>query len=144
MQKASIHTRLNHYGFSLIEVLVAMAIFSIAILGMTSMMITAVKLVTFSRNRTTAVTLARDKMENLKRQADAAPLTSTNNDQEDDIDANGVEAAGSFDRAWTITGTSGNPVMPGAGEGILIAINVTITWTDFSSHTLTQTTLISQ
>ena len=167
--------RLNHYGFSLIEVMIAMAIFSIAILGMSAMMITAVQSVTLSRNRTTAVTLARDKMENLKRQADAAPplLTSANNSPGDCVDnqpasiVNFFQADGdrcdenipvlnipsecllngySYCRIVTITDTSAppQPVAAGAGAGVLITINVAITWTDFSLHTLTQTTFISQ
>ncbi len=160
MQKALKSRNINRCGFSLIEVMIAVAVFSIALLGMTAMMITAVQTTNYSKNRTVAVTLARDRMESLKRKAMTIALTSTADDsQEQNINRSGqiiteCNAACSvcspsskqdecfFSRGVAIEDPLGATVL--IGDGILVNIDVQITWTDFRSHTLTQTSFISQ
>ena len=53
-------------GFTLIELLIGMAILGIAFTGLISMQISCLSGISNSRNLTTAVTLAQDKMETLK------------------------------------------------------------------------------
>jgi prepilin-type N-terminal cleavage/methylation domain-containing protein len=53
-------------GFTLIELLIGMAILGIAFTGLISMQISCLSGISKSRNLTTAVTLAQDKMEILK------------------------------------------------------------------------------
>ena len=53
-------------GFTLIELLIGMAILGIAFTGLISMQISCLSGIRHSRNLTTAVTLAQDKMETLK------------------------------------------------------------------------------
>lgn len=56
----------NKHGFTLIEIVVAMAILSIAILGMASVTVMVIKGNHLSKTITTATMLAKDKMEQLK------------------------------------------------------------------------------
>lgn len=67
--KKLIETRKNNHshqqGFTLMEVLIAIAIFSIGMLAVGSMQITAINTNAKSRNSTTVVTYAKDKAEEL-------------------------------------------------------------------------------
>jgi prepilin-type N-terminal cleavage/methylation domain-containing protein len=53
-------------GFSLTEVLIAMVVFSLGVLGLLAMTLAMGKSLTFSQNLTIATTLAQDKIEALK------------------------------------------------------------------------------
>ena len=66
-------------GFTLIEIVIAMAILGIATAGLVHMQISSSSTLTDSRYLTTAVTLAQDKMEELKTLAGNHPdLSDTN------------------------------------------------------------------
>lgn len=56
----------NNNGFTLVEILVAMSILTIALLGLASVTVMVIKGNYFSKTVTTATTLARDRMEQLK------------------------------------------------------------------------------
>ncbi len=124
----------NNSGFTLIEILIAISLLSIVMLGLALMATAAVQQGDFVRNRTIGITLARDKIDNLKRLALSTPLSSANNNSETDIDANGVEGQGKFNRIVTIAG----------GPGQLTTLNVTLNWTDYKDNTITQTILLKQ
>ncbi len=124
----------NNSGFTLIEILIAISLLSIVMLGLALMATAAVQQGDFVRNRTIGITLARDKIDNLKRLALSTPLSSANNNSETDIDAYGVEGQGIFTRTVAITG----------GPGQLTTLNVTLNWTDYKANTLTQTILLKQ
>ena len=57
----------NNNGFTLIEVLIAIVILSVGLLGMASLTVGIIKGNQFSNQLTTATTLAQDKMEDLRR-----------------------------------------------------------------------------
>ncbi len=57
--------KVNNSGFSLLEVLVALIIFTIGILGMAALQITAIKGNYFSSNLSEAMALAQEKFEEL-------------------------------------------------------------------------------
>lgn len=84
-------------GFTLIEIVVAMAILSIALLGLTSVTVMVVKGNFFSKTVTTATTLANDRMERLKNQAFASLASGS--------DSVTLDSA-VYTRAWTITANS--------------------------------------
>ena len=109
-----------HGGFTLIEVLVAMSIFSIAVLGLAVGSATVMRANQTSYFTTVAANLAQDKLEELKSRT-AANITSGNDTQP----VNNV----TFTRNWTVT--SGSPV-----EGVML-IDVTVTWNDYTNHSLT-------
>ncbi len=54
-------------GFTLIEIMIAIAIIAIGIFGVMSLMITVMKGNTLSKRVTTATTIAQDRMEDFKR-----------------------------------------------------------------------------
>ena len=67
----------NEKGFNLIEVLMAMVILSVGMLGTASLTVGTIKGNKVSRDVTTATTLAQDKMENIVQQGYSA-ISSTN------------------------------------------------------------------
>ncbi|MBI3815665.1 MAG: prepilin-type N-terminal cleavage/methylation domain-containing protein [Nitrospinae bacterium] len=115
-------------GFTLIEVLIAIAILSIGLLALAGMSTTAIKFTNYSKNKTTAVTVAQDRIEELKRQALISALvssTATDTTIKNDV---------SFTRTASVTG----------GANQLTRLEVTITWSDYKSHTAILATLIRQ
>jgi type II secretion system protein I len=58
--------KLSQNGFSLMEVLVAMVIFSISALAVTSLMFNHTKLVSLNAQSSEAIALAQDKLEDLR------------------------------------------------------------------------------
>jgi type II secretion system protein I len=110
---------MNKKGFSLIEVLVALVILSIAILATAGLMVTTTKNNSFGNHMTEAATLAQDKMEELL-VTDWGSI-SNNNDV--------VLVQGSmgmpFTRNWNV-----------ADAASLKTITVTVNWNDGTSHTI--------
>ena len=62
----------NRAGFTLIEILIAILLLVVALVGMASVTTMVIKGNAFSRTTTTATTLARDKMESIKNTSYAA------------------------------------------------------------------------
>ncbi len=116
-----------HGGFTLIEVLVAMSIFSIAVLGLAVGSTSVMRANQTSYFTTIATNLAQDKLEELKSRT-AANITSGNDTQP----VNNV----TFTLNWTVT--SGSPV---AG---VKRIDVTVSWDDYTSHNLTISSAVKQ
>ena len=114
----------GHSGFTLIEVLVAISILTIGLLGVASMQASGIRGNYVSDSTTTSLCLAEDKMEDLMGRAfddpsldlvDTTvgnPLNSiTNVDHEENVDADGqVGAGGRFHRIWNIDDST-NPTM---------------------------------
>ena len=111
-------------GFTLIEILVAMAIFSIGVLGFAISTISVTQGNQKSYNIALANAFAQDKLEELK--ALPASLASGS-----DTISSGL----SFSRSWTVTANS-----PISG---MHKIDVTVTWTDYQSHSITLSSAIN-
>lgn len=109
----------NNKGFTLIETLIAMAIFSIGILAVGSMQIWSVRNTTTGNITTQATQLARAQMEELKSVAnvtdlDAGPFEDPNNPIDEDGDAGGI-----YNSTWAVA----------AGPGTNSReITVTVSW----------------
>ena len=69
--------RSNTVGFTLLEVLIALVVMSIGLLGLSAMTITMTKSLSFSQRLTTATALAQEKLEAIK-QAPYARITTGN------------------------------------------------------------------
>jgi prepilin-type N-terminal cleavage/methylation domain-containing protein len=117
-------------GFSLIEVLVAVGIFSVAILGLAVGAITITRANKTSQFHTVATNSAQDILEQLKARS-FANVTACSAD----CDAPPPTFQGvTFTRTWTV-----NPSTPTFKQ-----INVTVAWTDYTARTLNVSAAISQ
>ena len=112
-------------GFTLIEVLVAMSIFAIAVLGLAVGATTVMQANHTGLYTTIATNLAQDRLEELKSRT-AANINTTGS-PENGIPVTGVPVT--FNRSWAVT--SDSPVV-----GVK-RIDVTVTWTDRILHTVT-------
>ncbi len=119
-------------GFTLIEVLVAMSIFAIAVLGLAIGATTVMQANQTGLYTTVATNLAQDKLEELK--AKTAALIDNTGSPENNITVSGVPAK--FNRSWAVT-----PDSPAVG---VKRIDVTVTWTDHTSHTMTVSSAVKQ
>ena len=119
-------SELHHQkGFTLIEIMVAIGIIAIALLGLVSVTVMVIKGNTFSKTMTTATTLANDKMEQLKKTGYAGL-------------ASGADTAQFlYARTWTVT-----PDSPAAG---MKTVEVTVQWTwDGVARNVTVGSLVAQ
>ena len=66
----------NHKGLTLLEVVIAMALFLVAVLALAGVAVTASKGAAASRHLTTAATLAQDKLEQVRNAGYDAGLTA--------------------------------------------------------------------
>jgi len=94
-------------GFTLLEILIAISIFSIGVLAVASMQLSAIRGNRLGNEVTQATFLAQDKLEELKNSADIASAPDSNDQQ------------GVFTRSWHIT--------PATGDSHLVT--VTVSWT---------------
>ena len=95
---------LNQYGFSLIELLVAMAILALAMMAAASMQFGSIRNNASGNMVTQASMLAKAQMEILKNTVD---LTTLADDTQNQIGADG-QPGGIYNRSWTVSnlGTS--------------------------------------
>lgn len=104
-------------GFTLLEMLIAMVILSVALLGLGQMMLLSIRGTSFGNKVTEATTFAQDKMEEL-RTMDWNVLQDGN----DSIDgAQGIQ----YQRTWT--------VVP---AGKMKTVDLAVSWSDGNDHLL--------
>jgi len=120
----------NAAGFTLIEILVAMTIFSFAVLGLAAGTVTLTRTNQNSHWHASAVNLAQARIEELRAMTSAAlsslacpAYTSTG------CSDSPVASGATFARSWQITADT-----PVTGVSQL---NVKIDWTDYTSQSLT-------
>jgi prepilin-type N-terminal cleavage/methylation domain-containing protein len=119
-------------GFSLIEVLVAIGIFSVAILGLAVGAITITRANKTSQFHTLATNLAQDKLEQLKATALANVATCNSNCEASPPTYQGA----TFTRSWLVTANT-----PTVG---VTKIDVTVQWRDYTTHNLTVSSAMPQ
>jgi prepilin-type N-terminal cleavage/methylation domain-containing protein len=116
-------------GFTLVEVLVALGIMAVGLVGVLALEKGSVSASGYSRRATEAAVLGEDKLEKLR-----TVLITTVVTDHDQVDANGVvnNTSGTFVRTWTVT-----PV-----DASTTKIEVDVTWNENDGdHTLVFTTL---
>ncbi len=117
---------LDHRGLSLVELLIAMAILAVGLLGIMTAFPTAYVDVVASGGESKATAYAQQKLEELKNQPfNPGPVTST-----DSLET------GVFNRSWTITQEPGT-IAPNR----LARITVTVTWGGSRPQTVTLETM---
>ncbi len=94
----------NQSGFTLLEVLIAISILTVGLLGVAQMQIMGITGNYFSSNTTAALTLAEEKMEDLlgKSYTDAELTNGNHPDANNPIDETG-QAGGTYSRRWIVT-----------------------------------------
>jgi type IV pilus assembly protein PilV len=116
-------------GFTLIEIMITLVILSIGLTALAGLQVSAIKGNTFSKRMTAAVSIANQKLEQIK-DTDYANILSESSTQ---ITQSNMR----FTRQVTVTNNS-----PLANTK---TVNVTVTWSDGSnSHSVPITTIISQ
>ena len=118
-------------GFTMIEVLAAMGIFSVAVLGLAVGAITITKANKTSQFHTMATNMAQDMAEQLKATS-VSQVVTCNSSCETAPTFQGV----TFTRTWVVTANS-----PSAG---INKIDVTVQWTDYALHSVMVTSAMPQ
>jgi prepilin-type N-terminal cleavage/methylation domain-containing protein len=113
-------------GLSLLELLIALVIVSVALVAAAEMQVASISGNAFSNNATVATRLAQNKMEELKKLSNSdAALTAGDHDE-------GVLPGSQiFSRSYTVTDLSAE----------LKQVTVSVSWTDKSQRTITLSTM---
>lgn len=123
----------NANGYTFNEVLVAISVIMIGVLGYAAGTVTVMRGNVVSRDHTVAVNLAQDKLEELKSRKDWPDVNNCPHGGNREISAHGL-SGGLYNRCWTITDS---PL--GAN---LRQISVTVTWPNSDNRQVTLTTLV--
>ncbi len=111
-------------GFTMIEVMIAMVLTAVAIMGIIALYITQTKASNFSRHSTEAAMLAQDKVERIRTGSGSAGMLTTDTAVNERGSASGI-----FTRTTTMSSATGN----------YWDMKVTVTWSDDGQlHTITQ------
>ena len=110
MTVSGLHNNNNNNGFTLVEIMVAMGILTIALLGLVSVTVMVIKGNSFSKTMTTATILAKGKIEQLKNTSYGSLAGG-----EETVDSAGF----TYTRRWAVTNT------PAAG---MKTVEVTVQW----------------
>jgi prepilin-type N-terminal cleavage/methylation domain-containing protein len=121
-----------HDGFTVIEVMVAMAIFAVAVLGLAAGSASVIRANQTSFFHTVATNLAQDKLEDLKGRT-IINVGSCSSDCESPVP---TYQNVPFIRTWTVTA---NQPITGVSQ-----IAVTVQWTDYQSRSLTLSAAVEQ
>lgn len=128
-----IHRRSSAAGFTFNELLIAMSVIVIAVLGLSMTTIAVIRGNKGNDNFAAAVNLAHDKMEQLK-----ASKHLIIDDRCPGAGDNGMSGSGApggiFDRCWRITQSA-------LGTG-LKQVDVTVSWREPESHEITLSSLM--
>lgn len=120
-------------GYTFNEVLIAMNLIAIAVLGYSAGTVNVIRGNSATRDYTVAVNLAQDKLEQLKAQKTFLDVNNCPGSGDRDISAAG-EAGGAYNRCWAISDSSLGTKLK--------QINVTVSWPGHESGEVTLTTLV--
>ena len=114
-------------GFSLIEVLVALVILSIALLALAGLMVYATTSNSFGGHMTEATTFAQDKLEDLR----ASSWVSMTPGSDHKPGSTGLD----FSRRWSVNTN---------GDGTLRTVTITVNWNDGVLRSITFLSAVAQ
>jgi len=122
-------------GFTLLEVMIALVIFAVGVLGLAAMQIDFIQGNDTARELTEAANRASDKIEQL--------MSVGYTDSDLDVNANPhTEAGGGYNLSWTVQ----HPDQDGSGgvnddEDTFKTIQITVTWNDGTARSFTMNTM---
>ena len=124
----------DNSGFTLIEILIAICILSIGLLGMAALTVGIMRGNSFSNQLTTASILAQDKMEDIRKQGySGTPSVGTTTTE----DYNSITNYPSYKRVTDFAGV-GSPQVAG-----MKMVTVTVHW-DSDAHSVELKTILAQ
>jgi type IV pilus assembly protein PilV len=144
----------DNRGFSIIEILIGMSIFSIGILAVAAMQISAVKNNKVGNTYTQASTLARTQMELIKNGSISDPadmlnppaFPTTANDPNNPMDENG-NPGGIYNRSWIVNSFMEDTDGDGVGDTanpfartVIVTVTFPLAGNDIRQVTLTSVT----
>jgi type IV pilus assembly protein PilV len=119
-------------GFSLIEVLVALVILSVALLALAGLMVTTTRVNSFGGHLTEAVTFAQQRLEEL-RVASYNTVVSSSVNPGDPVIQPGLSSGINYTMNWVVT--------PNADDS-LRRVTMRVTWNDGVTHSFSIVTII--
>jgi type IV pilus assembly protein PilV len=122
-------------AFTLVEILVALTIFSLAVLGLAIGTVSVIRTNQTSHLRASAVNLAQARLEELRAMTSTA-FSGLSCPSSTPCSDTAVASGVTFTRQWWITNNS-----PVAGVN---RIDVKVNWSDYASQTLTFTASVPQ
>ena len=125
--------RLSHRGFTFNELLVAMNVMVVGVLGLSMAMIAVIQGNKGNDNYAVALNLAHDKIEHLKSLNNLTTENRCPGGGENKINSSGA-AGGIFDRCWRI--------IPSALGTQLKQVDVIVSWRDPETYEVSLSTLI--
>ncbi len=122
---------IKSHGFTLIEVLIALVILSVAFLGLAGLMVQTTKNTSFGGLMTEGATFAQDKLEELRATRWDNLVSFSGNERF--RGSNGVD----YTRSWAVQGAPASP-----GDTVR-TIGVMVTWDDRTRRTITLRSVLS-
>lgn len=119
-------------AFSLVEVLIALVILSIGLLGLAGLMVTSTQNSSFGSHMTEAATFAQDTLETLR----VTPWDSVNSGNNTVTGSTGI----TYTRTWNVS-TLANPSPPPAD--LQKAVRITVSWNDGINRSITVLSVIN-
>jgi prepilin-type N-terminal cleavage/methylation domain-containing protein len=123
----------NREGFTLVEVMIAVFVLTVALLGLISVTIMIIKGNDFSKRMTTATTLAKDKIEEVKKRPYNTVSPGTTTDYRN-VDSSAGSTGAYFTRIMTVTDNAPATNMK--------TVQVEVRWTWGGTRTVTVRTII--
>ncbi len=126
---------IRSHGFTMIEVLIALVILSVAILGLAGLMVQTTKNTSFGGLMTEAATFAQDKLEELRATRWDTLVLFSGADSATDHPK--LSYKFNYKRSWAVEGP------PASATDTIRTIRVTVTWDDQTRRTITLRSVLS-
>ena len=132
-QGLMIRTWKDRGGFTLVEIMIAVFLLTVALMGLISVTVMVINGNDFSRRMTTATTLAKDRIEQLKRTSYSAVAANVTTDYWN-VDSSAGSSGAYFTRVTTVTDST-----PAANMKTVVVV---VSWTWVVTRQVTLRTII--